>query len=307
MSSIEEAAPLLKHDARTCSKSLLCKTCLGLIAALSIGLIAVLCLMATRGSWAGSAPFSATDTFDSVVRMRPLNYNPTAPASIVETVLKDAGGAGNDGYLAVVDNGAPHFHAEGSCTSLARTSATSSLAGCRYAVNGGPFQSYWSGGCIGPTISHGHVLSQDWNTTYASFGLTASGEWIIGHVSDVYHQQNVVEVITGFGWLVRNGVLVAPTGGPVAERTAIGIDANGKLLMLQVDGCERCPLTGGASGLTLQEMAQLLISKGALHAINLDGGGSSTTFSGGAVKNRPDCLELGFRCERPVTSVACVA
>lgn len=121
------------------------------------------------------------------------------------------------------------------------------------------------------------------------------------------HSFGVTEVLTGFGWLVRSG-REAPSldNTKVAERTAIGVDSVGRLMLLQVDGCEWCPISG-ASGLTLRQAAKLLVDLGALHAINLDGGGSSVTVVDGRVVSTPHCLEVGVRCERPVTSIACIS
>merc|ERR1719331_1541837 len=94
---------------------------------------------------------------------------------IAESVLKDAGGKGKHGYLAVVSNAAANFHIKGSCSTPKRTSVIAKENSCRHAVNGGPFSSYWSGGCIGPMIQHGQVMNQDWNTSYAAFGVGANG------------------------------------------------------------------------------------------------------------------------------------
>lgn len=55
-------------------------------------------------------------------------------------------------------------------------------------------------------------------------------------------------------------------------RTAIGITKNHKLLLVTVDG--RQP--GFAEGIPLDELAQLMIELGAVQALNLDGGGSTT-------------------------------
>mmetsp|Transcript_85849 Transcript_85849/g.134245 ORF Transcript_85849/g.134245 Transcript_85849/m.134245 type:complete len:303 (+) Transcript_85849:69-977(+) len=302
MASTEEALPLLKRDLSTCKR--VGRSCIVVTALLVVTTGVYVCyLWRSHGGVvvASSGDFKqALGTFGE--------YDANAPARITSSVLKDAGGAGHDGYLAVIANAAPHFHIEGSCTSVAKTSATAKEAGCRYAVNGGPFNSWLSGGCIGPTISHGRVLNEDWNTSYASFGLTSKGEWVVGHfASKAILGSNIVEGMTGFGWLVRNGRSVAPSDDQKAERTAIGVNRQGDLMLLQVDGCERCPFSGGASGLTLQELAKLLVSKDAVNAINLDGGGSSTTVENGEVKNRPDCLELGIECERSVTSVVCIS
>jgi hypothetical protein len=65
-------------------------------------------------------------------------------------------------------------------------------------------------------------------------------------------------------------------------RTVAGWDANGQLLLVTVD--ERPDWSAGAS---ITEAAELLRTLGAIEAINLDGGGSSTFVEGGRVANRP--------------------
>ncbi len=54
-------------------------------------------------------------------------------------------------------------------------------------------------------------------------------------------------------------------------------------------------------------MAELLVARGAVHAINLDGGGSSAVFSSGRVINHPtDTDRWPIFSERAVTSIICV-
>lgn len=66
-------------------------------------------------------------------------------------------------------------------------------------------------------------------------------------------------------------------------RTAIGITADGDLLMLVVDG-RQAGLSGGVS---LLELALMMQQRGCVEAINLDGGGSSAMAVHGVVVNRP--------------------
>ncbi|MGE9349820.1 phosphodiester glycosidase family protein [Isoptericola variabilis] len=66
-------------------------------------------------------------------------------------------------------------------------------------------------------------------------------------------------------------------------RTAIGVDADGDLIIVVVDGRD----TGYSRGVTMTELAQLMIDQGAVTAYNLDGGGSSTLYFDGEVVNRP--------------------
>lgn len=160
-----------------------------------------------------------------------------------------------------------------------------------------------------------------------AFGVTKDNKWIIGNLQN-YNHSNIQDLVTGLnGWLVYNStVMVATNAKPKstsqyefdhnverekdasAPRTAIGVDAKGnKLVLLQVDGCEHCmnPFSK-TNGLTMYEMANS-IQEFADYAINLDGGGSSTSFDHGKVLNRPTCLDyVNVWCERPVASVVCI-
>jgi len=77
-----------------------------------------------------------------------------------------------------------------------------------------------------------------------------------------------------------------------APRTAIGITADGKLLLVCVDG--RQPKT--SEGMNLKELSNLMVKLGAVDAMNLDGGGSTTLYLMGKVMNSPS-----DGCERPVS------
>lgn len=76
-------------------------------------------------------------------------------------------------------------------------------------------------------------------------------------------------------------------------RTAAGVTADGELLLLLVDG--RQPLS---RGVTLEELAALMVDIGAEKALNLDGGGSSSLVVNGRLLNRPS----GRTLERQVMS-----
>jgi len=66
-------------------------------------------------------------------------------------------------------------------------------------------------------------------------------------------------------------------------RTGAGVTANGKILMVVVDG--RQPKW--SVGVSLPKFAAILRNLGAISALNLDGGGSSTMVVKGEVVNRP--------------------
>jgi hypothetical protein len=66
-------------------------------------------------------------------------------------------------------------------------------------------------------------------------------------------------------------------------RTAVGERADGTLLFVVVDGRQRETSVGMSCG----ELARLFLELGAVDAVNLDGGGSTTMVAGGRVVNSP--------------------
>ena len=65
-------------------------------------------------------------------------------------------------------------------------------------------------------------------------------------------------------------------------RTMAGTTPAGETLPVTVDGRQR-----GSAGLSLLEATALMAELGATDAVNLDGGGSTTFVTGGAVRNQP--------------------
>lgn len=77
-----------------------------------------------------------------------------------------------------------------------------------------------------------------------------------------------------------------------APRTALGLGPRGELLLMVVDGRQT-----SSRGVTLWELATLLKEKGAVEAMNFDGGGSSTMIIQNRLVNRPSDGQ-----ERPVSN-----
>ena len=69
-------------------------------------------------------------------------------------------------------------------------------------------------------------------------------------------------------------------------RTAVAKLKDGKFLMITVDGRSE-----SSGGIGLQDLAEYLLSLGAVDAMNLDGGGSTTMFLDGKVVNHPSDKE----------------
>lgn len=134
--------------------------------------------------------------------------------------------------------------------------------------------------------------------------LAARSYWRRHHGTDLWSR--AVMAVGGGPWLIRQGQILidAPQQGfnegfsqNRHPRTAVGVTAEGKLLLVTVDG--RQPMSGGMS---LYELAQLMQQLGATDAINLDGGGSTTlAIRGGIVVNSPSEGK-----ERPVANAVVV-
>ena len=82
-------------------------------------------------------------------------------------------------------------------------------------------------------------------------------------------------------------------------RTAVGVIDENHLVFVVVDGRQ----SGYSEGVTLPELADIMIDLGATTAYNLDGGGSSTLWFDGVVVNDP----LGKGEERGVSDILYIA
>lgn len=115
--------------------------------------------------------------------------------------------------------------------------------------------------------------------------------------------ESVQHAVGGREWIVRDGAIgisPSPTSAyQLHARSALGLTADGRLILATVDGAR----PGWSSGMRLPELAELMLSRGAVNAINLDGGGSSALAvrragtSGPVLANRPS-----GRSERSVTN-----
>jgi len=109
--------------------------------------------------------------------------------------------------------------------------------------------------------------------------------------------------ISGRHRLVEAGRALAPDDGMLAPRVALGLDAERRrLIVMLIDGRQR----GYSEGVTLPELAGLLVELGVHDAIELDGGGSATLVAEGedgepVVLNSPIHQRIPGR-ERPVAN-----
>ncbi|RLK13481.1 calcineurin-like phosphoesterase family protein [Micromonospora sp. M71_S20] len=81
--------------------------------------------------------------------------------------------------------------------------------------------------------------------------------------------------VGGGNVLVRDGVVQSIADASLAPRTSVGFSADGRrMIMLTVDGRQV-----DSRGVTQTEMGRMMAELGAHHALNLDGGGSSTLLA----------------------------
>jgi len=110
------------------------------------------------------------------------------------------------------------------------------------------------------------------------FAIMKDGTAMIGTRDDyaVYKDQ-IAEAVGGFGTtLIKDGkISITATSNYYtnrASRTAVGITKTGKVVFMVLDGRQE-PFSCGGS---MIEIAQIMLEAGCVHAINLDGGGSTT-------------------------------
>ncbi|XP_060073735.1 N-acetylglucosamine-1-phosphodiester alpha-N-acetylglucosaminidase-like [Ylistrum balloti] len=192
---------------------------------------------------------------------------------------------------------------------------------CMVAINAGLFNTT-SGSCLGNVVSNGRLVQDSGGIQNAHFGIKANGELFFGYLSEIdLIADDFLQLVGGVIWLVRNGEVyvsdslkiecadMQETGSLetftniVSARTAVGVDKEGRVLLIQVDG------KSFSRGVSLEEFAHLLLTYDIVDAINLDGGGSSTYVINGTVVNFPSdkCSDDSrFHCGRKVSTILCV-
>lgn len=106
---------------------------------------------------------------------------------------------------------------------------------------------------------------------FAALGLGPGGAVAAGYDLGSLLGARPEEAAAGFAMLVEGGLNVASADGTLAARTAVGGDGSGRLVFVVVEGGAK----GRSEGLSLRELADLMLELEADWAINMDGGGSS--------------------------------
>ena len=109
------------------------------------------------------------------------------------------------------------------------------------------------------------------------FAILDDGTPVIGSSGDwAAYSGRIKEAVGGHIFLVKNGEIAVTTSADYynsrASRTCVGITADGKVVLMVLDGRQE-PVSAGGSA---EEIAQIMLDAGCYTAINLDGGGSTT-------------------------------
>jgi hypothetical protein len=161
--------------------------------------------------------------------------------------------------------------------------ATARAAGAVAALNAGFFA---SPGCRSVSLLkvEGQLVATN-AVGRTAFGVDAQGRFHLERIEAGRDWPLAREAVGGVGRVVRAGQPVneAPqegSGGAFATarhpRSAVGIAADGKLLLAAADG-----RTAAGAGLSLPELGQWLVWLGAREGLNLDGGGSTCLWAAG--------------------------
>ncbi len=197
----------------------------------------------------------------------------------------------------------PHLH--GGCLSVPEAAGD---LGAWAAVNAGFFAS----GCAALDMVKADGVLHATNTCTGSaqrtLGWTHLDQAGFAWVDYSADWPEVANAVGGHPGLVTAGAVdVDPYDGSSSfytsrhPRSAMGLAADGDLLLVTVDG-----RTSAGDGMTCEQTAQLMIDLGAVDAVNLDGGGSTTMvvrdcWIGDVVNHPSDNGEADHHGERSVS------
>ena len=138
----------------------------------------------------------------------------------------------------------------------------------------------------GITVLNGEFLSGEFiNTSHNIGGFRDDHKFIVGSFS----REDFDEA--SFLWALEFGPILIVNGekneltsfsGGLAPRTAIGQTEEGHILLVVIDGRQ-----AGSLGATFLDLQNILFANGAVNAINLDGGSSSSMVYQGQLVNNP--------------------
>ena len=136
----------------------------------------------------------------------------------------------------------------------------------------------------GVLVWNGVVYSDERNangnsTAQTFLSVTKDGVASLHSANEAIPADSWQAISANFGWIIKNGVNQYKGDDHAdanrAPRTVIGIKATGELILMMNDG-RQSPYS---AGMTMRELAEVMMAMGCVDAVNCDGGGSSTFIS----------------------------
>lgn len=228
--------------------------------------------------WLASAQAGAADTW-------------TTPFTGVRHLYRTASGPLRIHAL-VVDLCAPGVGVRATASSERKrtTSSFGTNVGAEAAING-DFFSYSTYGTTGLSIGNGTRWTDTNDSNWSGMVAFGPGKAVFSAPSEVVSSPPawMQQVVSGHPQIVSNGTAITSydCSGHFCQRhprTAVGFSKNRRTLyMVVVDG-----RSSASVGVTLAQLADIMVSVGAYDALNFDGGGSTTMWlRGDGVVNTP--------------------
>ena len=158
-------------------------------------------------------------------------------------------------------------------------------------VNGGEFvdgETTYTAMPIGLVMKDGEILNDNGGTSHVT-GITFDNKLVLGNMNAAKAKElnirDCVSISNHIGpFLIVNGEAqdIVGIAGGTNPRTAIGQTADGKILLLAIDG--RQPNSIGA---TFSDLQDIMAQYGAVNASTMDGGTSTQMYYDGEVINVP--------------------
>lgn len=201
---------------------------------------------------------------------------------------------------------------------LAKVQTTAKAKECILATNAGLFNTE-NGQCYGNIVSDGRLVQDTEGIQNAHFGITKTGELFFGYLSEIdLVKDDFLQLVGGVIWVLKDGEeyvdesiasecrdteetgTLQKFASVMSARTLVGHDDQGRVMVLQIEG------KTGRFGANLYEAADILKELGAINAINLDGGGSSTLVINNTLVNHPSDKCGKYTCARKISTILCV-
>jgi len=139
----------------------------------------------------------------------------------------------------------------------------------------------------GVVMKDGKVI---WNSTEGKkhdvIAVTWDGKLLLKQLTDAELTENNIRDAVEFNpFLIVNGVAAKVGVTGVHPRAAIGQTADGKFLLLIIDG-----RSAKSAGATQKDVIDIMLDYGAVNCANLDGGSSATMVYQGKLINKPSSI-----------------